>query len=152
MSSDATHLTPGSVSTRFLLSAFVFLLFCSIPAFTQERTSKSSTPPKYDPQTETKAKGVLDEVKIFDFGTRKDFIQLILKDGTETVVVYVCPKPFEEVMGISFTKGDQLSFTGSRLKREESEVILAREIVKGTDTLTFRDAKGTPVWDPRTGK
>jgi len=31
-------------------------------------------------------------------------------------------------------------------------VILARELVKGEDTLLFRDAKGTPVWDARTGQ
>jgi hypothetical protein len=31
-------------------------------------------------------------------------------------------------------------------------MILARELVKGTDTLMFRDDKGQPVWDPRTGK
>jgi len=91
-------------------------------------------------------------VKVLDFGTRKDFIQLILKDESQTVVVYVCPKPFEEEMGITFAKGEQISFTGSKVKGEESEVILAREIVKGTDTWTFRDAKGSPVWDPRTGK
>jgi hypothetical protein len=152
MSSATNHLIPLRVSTRPVLSAFLFLLFWSAPAFTQEAPAKSSAPPKYDLQTETKAKGVVDEVKVFDLGTRKDFIQLNLKDGSETVVVYVCPKPFQEEMGISFTKGDQISFTGSKVKREESEVILAREIVKSTDTLTFRDAKGSPAWDPRTGK
>jgi hypothetical protein len=31
-------------------------------------------------------------------------------------------------------------------------VIFARELVKGTDTLLFRDDKGKPVWDWRTGK
>jgi hypothetical protein len=137
-------------STRFLV--VLFLLCCSCPAFTQKAPTKSSTPPKYDPQTESKAKGVVDEVKVLDFGVRKDFIQLILKDESETHVVYVCPKPFEEEMGITFAKGEQISFTGSKVKAEESEVILAREIVKGTDTWTFRDAKGSPVWDPRTGK
>jgi hypothetical protein len=55
-------------------------------------------------------------------------------------------------MGITFAKGEQISFTGSKVKGEESEVILAREIVKGADTWTLRDAKGSPVWDPRTGK
>lgn len=152
MSSAANRLTPRRVSPRCLLSDFLFLLFCFAPAFTQEAPPKSSAPPKYDLQTETKAKGIVDEVKIFDFGTRKDFIQLIVKDGAETAVVYVCPKPFEEELGITFTKGEQISFTGSRVKREESEVILAREVVTGTDTLTFRDAKGSPVWNPRTGK
>lgn len=140
------------VSTRSLVSAVLFLLCCSSPAFTQKAPTKSSTSPKYDLQTENKAKGVVDEVNVLDFGTRKDFIQLILKDESETVVVYVCPKPFEEEMGITFAKGEQISFTGSKVKGEASEVILAREIVKGTDTWTFRDAKGSPVWDPRTGK
>lgn len=152
MSSAANHSTPRRVSTRSLLSAFLFLLSCSTPVFTQEAPPKSSAPPKYDLQTETKANGVVDEVKVLDFGTRKDFIQLIVKDGSASIVVYVCPKPFEEEMGITFTKGEQIAFTGSKVKREESEMILAREVVKGTDTLTFRDAKGSPVWDPRTGK
>lgn len=140
------------VSMRSAMSAVLFLLCCSSPAFTQKVPTKSTTSPKYDLQTESKAKGVVDEVKVLDFGTRKDFIQLILKDESQTVVVYVCPKPFEEEMGITFAKGEQISLTGSKVKGEESEVFLAREIVKGTDTWTFRDEKGSPVWDPRTGK
>ena len=151
MSSAANRLTARRVRVGCLAWAFMYLVF-STPAFTQGAPAKGAASPKYDLQTETKAKGVVDEVKVFDFGTRKDFIQLILKDGSETVVVYVCPKPFEEEMGITFTKGDQISLMGSKVKREESQVILAREVVKGTDTLTFRDAKGSPVWDPRTGK
>ncbi|HUI64099.1 MAG TPA: hypothetical protein VL126_04605 [Bacteroidota bacterium] len=152
MSSTAVHFTQRPLGRRSLLSAFLFLLFCSTSVLTQQTAPRSSATPKYDTQSETKDKGLLDEVNIIDFGSRKDFVQLILKDGSETVVVEVCPKPFQEEMGITFTKGDQISFTGSRVKQEQSEVILAREIVKGTDTFTFRDAKGTPVWDPRTGK
>lgn len=139
------------VNTHIPLSAILFLLCCSFPAFTQAAPARSSSP-RYDLQTESKAKGVVDDVKVSDFGTRKDFIQLVLKDQTETLVVYVCPQPFEEEMGISFAKGEQVSLTGSRVKEKESEVILAREIAKGTDTWTLRDAKGSPVWDPRTGK
>jgi hypothetical protein len=140
------------VGKRSLLSVVLFLLCCSSAAFTQKEPTKGLTSPKYDPQTESKAKGVVDDVKVLDFGPRKDFIQLTLKDESETLVVYVCPKPFEEEMGITFVKGEQISFTGSKVKEQESQVILAREIVKGTDTWTLRDAKGSPVWDPRTGK
>jgi hypothetical protein len=63
-----------------------------------------------------------------------------------------CPKPFQEEMGISFSKGDEIAVTGSKVKQDTSDVILARELVKGTDTLMFRDDKGNPVWDSRTGK
>jgi len=55
-------------------------------------------------------------------------------------------------MGITFTKGDAITITGAKVKQQESEVILARELVKGQDTLLFRDDKGNPVWDSRTGK
>jgi hypothetical protein len=138
-------------SARSLLSAALALFIGSTPGFSQALKSSTSLL-KYDLQTETKAKGVVDDVKVFSFGTRKDFVQLILKDGGGTVVLYMCPKPFEDEMGISFAKGDQISFTGSKVKQEDSEVILARQVAKGEETLTFRDAKGSPVWDPRTGK
>jgi hypothetical protein len=55
-------------------------------------------------------------------------------------------------MGISFSKGDEIAVTGSKVKPEASVVILARKLEKGTDTLLFRDDKGNPVWDWRTGK
>jgi hypothetical protein len=55
-------------------------------------------------------------------------------------------------MGINFAKGDEIAVTGSKVKLEALDVILARQLVKGTDTLQFRDDKGNPVWDWRTGK
>lgn len=107
---------------------------------------------KYDLHTETKTKGIIDEVKVLPAGSKKDLRELIIRSGEDKVHIYVCPQPFEEEMGITFSKGDELAITGSKLKQEDSDVILVRELVKGTDTLVFRDGKGNPVWDPRTGK
>jgi hypothetical protein len=81
-----------------------------------------------------------------------DITELIVKNGDDKLHIYVCPKAFQEEMGISFSKGDEIAITGSKVKQEAVEVILARELVKGTDTLVFRDGKGSPVWDARTGK
>ena len=49
-------------------------------------------------------------------------------------------------MGVSFSKGDEIALTGSRIKQGEADVVLAREVVKGSDTLVLRDDKGNPVW------
>jgi hypothetical protein len=49
-------------------------------------------------------------------------------------------------MGITFSKGDEITFTGSKVKQDGADMMLAREIVKGQDTLVFRDDKGKPVW------
>jgi hypothetical protein len=143
---------PPRNATQALFAISLFMLLCAIPALAQKTEQKDSSPTKYDLHTELKTKGVVDEVNLLSFGTRKDFTELIVKSGDDKVHIYVCPKPFQDEMGITFTKGDEISVTGSKIKQETSDVILARELIRGTDTLLFRDDKGNPVWDPRTGK
>jgi hypothetical protein len=128
------------------------LLLWVTPGLSQKTQPEDSTLPKYDVHAEVKTKGEIDEVNLRSVGNRKDFTELIIKNEDEKIHIYVCPKPFEEEMGIGFSKGDQIAVTGSKVKHEGAEVILARELVKGEDTLLFRDPKGTPVWDARTGK
>jgi hypothetical protein len=134
------------------LRVIFFLLLCVVPGLSQKAQPGNPAMPKYDLQTETKTKGIVDEINVLAMGTRKDFTELVIKSGEDKFHIYVCPKPFQEEMGISFIKGDEIVITGSKVKQEMSDVILARQLVKGTDTLMFRDDKGNPVWDPRTGK
>ncbi len=129
-----------------------FLLLCVNPGLAQKAQPQNASLPKYDLQTETKFKGVIEEVNLLSVETRKDFTELIIKNGDDKTHIYLCPKPFQEEMGISFTKGDEIAVTGSKVKQDTSDIFLARELVKGADTLSFRDSKGKPVWDPRTGK
>jgi hypothetical protein len=99
-----------------------------------------------------KTKGVVDEINVLPLGTKKELIELIIKSGSDKLHIYVCPKTFQDEMGISFSKGDEIAVTGSKVKQEAGDVILARELVRGTDTLVLRDDKGAPVWNLRTGK
>jgi hypothetical protein len=50
--------------------------------------------------------------------------------------------PSSKAIGISFSRGNQIAVTGSKVKHDAPDVILARELVKGEDTLLFRVAKG----------
>jgi hypothetical protein len=52
-------------------------------------------------------------------------------------------------MGVTFKKGDEVALTGSKVKQDTSDLVLAREVVKGTDALVLRDEKGVPVWNWR---
>jgi hypothetical protein len=128
------------------------LLLCAMPGLSQKTQPEDTSLPKYDLHTETKTKGIVDEVNLLPVGTRKDFTELVIKSGAEKVHIYVSPQTFQEEMGISFNKGDEIAVTGSKVKRDASDVILARELVKGSETLVFRDDKGNPVWNWRTGK
>ena len=130
----------------------LLLLVWASPGLSQKAAPQDVSLPKYDLQTETKTDGVIDEVNQLSVGKRKDFTELIIKRGDDKLHIYVCPKPFQDEIGLSLGKGDRIEVTGSKVKQEASEVILARQMVKGTDTLMFRDDKGNPVWDSRTGK
>jgi|ERR1700733_1885296 len=106
----------------------------------------AEAPPKYDLQTETKMKGTVEEVKLPAKGSEKEVVHLLLKNGDGVVDLYFCPKSFMDDMGVSFSKGDELAFTGSKVKYDGVDLILAREVLKGSDTLVLRDEKGNPVW------
>ncbi len=152
MTLDLQRPTLPYKSIKTLSRVALSLVLWITPALAQKGQPEGTRLPNYDLQAEMKTKGEIDEVNLLSVGTRKDFTELIIKQGEEKIHIYLCPKPFEEEMGISFTKGDQIAVTGSKVKHEGADVILARELVKGEDTLMFRDAKGAPVWDARTGK
>jgi hypothetical protein len=88
----------------------------------------------------------VEELKLPPKGNEKEVAHLLIKNGTETVDVYLCPQSFLDDMGISFSKGDEIALTGSKVKQDGADLILGREVVKGTDTLVLRDDKGRPVW------
>jgi hypothetical protein len=141
-----------SKSSKGLLCIPLFLLLCLTPGLSQKAQPDNGSLPKYDLPTETKTKGAVDEGQLLPLGTRKDFTERIIKSGDDQVHIDVCLDPFQEEMGINFSKGDKIAVTGSKVKQETSDVILARTLVEGADTLLFRGDKAKPVWDWRTCK
>ena len=138
------RLFSGSVPVRFrkvFLPAMLAILLCGGLAAAQAH------PPKYDPATETKMKGLVEELKLPPKGQEKEAAHLLTKNGDDLIDIYLCPKSFMDDMGVTFSKGDAIAFTGSKVKQDGADLILAREVKKGQDTLVLRDDKGNPVWN-----
>lgn len=125
---------------RAVLLTLITLLVCSAVSLAQ-------TGPKYDATTEAKFKGTIEELKIPPKGKEKEIAYITIKSGSDTFEIYLCPKAYIDDMGVIFAKGDEVAFTGSKVKQGDIDMILAREVVKGTDTLILRDDKGNPVWN-----
>ena len=123
------------IQTNLLKLAAITLLTTS--AFSQ-------SPPKYNPATETQFKGVVEQLKLVPPSGAKPEAYLVMKAGP--IEVYLCPKRFLDEMGVEFKSGDEIEITGSKVKQDGAELTLAREIVKGTDTLTLRFKDGKPAW------
>jgi len=102
--------------------------------------------PKYDAASEIKMTGTVEDLKLPPKGHEKEIVHLVMKNGDQTVDIYLCPKFFIDEIGVAFNKGDEIAFTGSKISQNGVEMMLAREIVKGQDTLVLRDGKGKPVW------
>jgi hypothetical protein len=136
-----------SILRKILFVAAIVVLLSADSASAQKNPASAPASPKYDLQNEAKFKGTVEEVKLPPKGSEKDAAHLLVKSGTDTIDVYLCPGSFLEDMGVSFKKGDEIALTGSKIKQDTADLILAREVVKGTEDLVLRDEKGAPVWN-----
>ena len=111
--------------------------------------------PMYDTSTVMTVKGTVEEVqqnamqsgqmgqmnRMNHMGTH-----LILKGDNATYTVLVGPSSYVKDQGFAFSKGDQIEVTGAKVKYNDTEALIAREIKKGDKVLTLRNEKGIPEW------
>ncbi len=102
--------------------------------------------PKYDVAKEVTIKGTVEDIKEVPNPKGQIGIYLMVKSGAETVEVRLCPNSFLKEFEVVFKKGDQLTITGSKVRVDDKDVILAREIESGNSKLVLRDKQGVPAW------
>ncbi len=130
-----------------LKACLAIVLAFAVPLAFAQKAADTSTMPKYDPSKEVKIKGTLDEVKEMAMGKGEVGIHLMVKtSATETIEVRLCPSGYLKDFEVAFSKGQTVEVTGSKVKVEDKDVILAREVVQGNNTVTLRDKTGVPVW------
>ncbi len=103
---------------------------------------------KYDPATEVRFSGVIEEVKNFECPVSGTMgFHIVLRSGDQPQVVHVAATKFLKDYEITFEKGDRIEVLGSKVTLESGETaILAREIKRGQNTYAFRDKQGNPLW------
>jgi hypothetical protein len=129
--------TSGPILGHFLkIAAFALLATSAFP----------QASPKYDATTETKIKGIIQELKLVPPSGGKPIVYLAMKGSPDSVEVFLCPKKFLDDMGVAFKADDEIEVTGSKVKQDGADLILAREVTKSGDTLTLRFKDGKPAW------
>ncbi|MGA8272007.1 MAG: hypothetical protein WB919_10665 [Candidatus Sulfotelmatobacter sp.] len=131
-------------ATYKLLLHFTALAILAIYAFAQAAPKQAQ--PKYDPATEATVKGSVEELKFLPPDSPKPVAYLVMKSGQDSLQVYLCPKSFLDEMGFAMKAGDEIQLTGSKVTQAGADLTLAREVVKGGDTLTLRFKDGKPAW------
>lgn len=107
----------------------------------------------YDTATESTVTGTISEVKkTSPSGRGMGGRHLMVETPSGPVEVHVGPDWYVSSQSVAFEKGDALSIVGSRVKMAGSEALIAREIRKGDQVLTLRDANGIPRWSGHRGR
>lgn len=108
----------------------------------------SQAPPKYDRATETTFKTTVTELRFVPPEGAKTIAYVLTKTAAdkEAVQIFLCPKKFLDDIGVTFKTDDTIEITGSKVKQDGADLILAREVVKGGETVTLRFQDGRPAW------
>jgi hypothetical protein len=136
--------------TLKLLSVTIVIAGLAGVAYAQGGTRQGGG--NYNPATETTVTGTVDEIKNLPSpGRGGGGLHLVLAAPTGLIEVHVGPASFVTSKNVTFSKGDAVTVLGAKVTMEGQDVIIAREIRKGAQVLTLRDAKGFPLWSGRGG-
>ena len=131
---------------KSLALTFAVALMTLAPLLLAQAQKSADEGPKYDVKSEVTVKGSVEEVREVPNPKGQIGIYLMVKSGGEILEVRLCPNSFLKEFEVVFNKGDQLTITGSKVKVDDKQVILARQIEFGNNKITLRDPQGVPVW------
>ena len=102
-------------------------------------------PANYNVATEVTVKGTVEDLKP---GPQQG-IHVMLKTSDATLELALGPSWYQTEKKYALAKGDQIDVIGAKSKVDGRDVLLVREIKRGSETMTFRDVKGFPMWAGR---
>lgn len=71
---------------------------------------------------------------------------VLLKTASGTLAVHLGPSSYLNEQNVRIQEGDEIEVIGSRIRLGSEEFVLARQVTRGDDTWTLRDASGRPMW------
>lgn len=133
-------------SSLFATLALTAVVACFAPAALAQPAHGSIRASRlYNPATETTVKGTVEEVRTIP-ARRGTGTHLYLKSESDTYDVHIGPTKFIAEKNFTFAKGDQIVVTGSKVKYDSHEAIIAREVRMNGKILTLRNVHGFPEW------
>lgn len=115
---------------RDILFVIVTLSLAVSIAYAQGRRGQMRGMPRYDTANEVTLQGTITKVETHMGRMGWDGTHLVVTFGSETLDVHVGPSNYLAQQKFSFAAGEQIQVTGSRIKFEGSDVLIAREIKK----------------------
>jgi hypothetical protein len=113
---------------------------------TQAQMGPGKCMSNYDPKSEVSISGTIDRITQQSGQRGWQGTHLFMKTDNGVIEVHVGPTDYIASQQFSFATGDVVEVTGSNVKIQGNDVLLAREIKKDGKTLVLRNAQGVPNW------
>lgn len=119
----------------------------AVAAIAMGNSAMAAEGPAYNPATAVAVSGTVTGVRVIPTGQPLEGVHLAVKTKTNSIEVYLAPQQFMNFLKTNFVAGDEIQVTGSRVKSGNADVILAREVSDGMESIELRDLYGAPVWE-----
>jgi hypothetical protein len=141
---------------RILSLAVLLAALAPAPALAEAAPSggKGAGKAKFDPATVVTVTGkVLGEQRV-DHGKGPKAVRLVVKVGDDQISVQLGPDSFVDGQKVKFAAGDEVTVKGSKFVYGGGSKfgLIAQSVTRGSDTVTFRSAKGKPAWSVAKGQ
>lgn len=102
----------------------------------------------YDPSTVETVKGRVASIEHVSSpaGGRSGGVHMTVETGREKVAVHLGPAWYVDAHPPRLESGDEVEVEGSRVSIDGKPALVAREVRKGGEVLTLRNAAGVPAW------
>ncbi len=102
----------------------------------------------YNPKTVADIEGTITKVEYIApmSGMSSSGVHLLIDSKGTNYPVHVGPKWYLDNQSLKLNENDYVKITGSKVRMSGQEVIIARRITKGKETLKLRNEAGTPNW------
>ena len=137
---------------RVILFVVVALALSVATTYGQKRRGQTMGMPQYDTATEVTLTGTVTKVEPHAARMGGNGTHLVVSFDSETLTVHVGPSNYLAQQGFSFAAGEQIEVTGSRIKFQGTDVLIAREIKQGDKVLRLRNSQGIPAWSRNRGR
>jgi hypothetical protein len=129
---------------NLIVGGITVLLIILLTALPSRKEKDSLT---YVAGNELTTSGTVEDVQEFFCPVSEDRgTHLVLNTDRGTMLVHVAISRFLRDHQISINRGDRLQVKGAKIRFQGKEGMIAREIARGEEVFTLRDASGNPLW------
>jgi DNA/RNA endonuclease YhcR with UshA esterase domain len=121
-------------------------LTLSVSALVLAANAATAPEPAYNPLTVVSVLGTVTSVRQAAPDSSLPGLHLTLQAKSGTFDVYVGPSDFLKFLKVGFKTGDRVEIVGSKVKFENADVILTRQVDDGFALVTLRDPSGIADW------